>query len=84
MNRTFFKALLELALLTYVVGFLGLVSADTFDVTSIGAWKASAVAAFPPVLVVVYGAVARFAGNFASPLVVDTRVAPSLANTTGE
>lgn len=73
MNRTYFKALAELVVLTYAVAFLGLVTADGFDITSIGAWKAAAVAAVPPVLVAVYGVVARLAGNFASPLVVDTR-----------
>lgn len=73
MNKTYAKALFELVVLTYLAGFLGLVSADGFDVTSLGAWKAAAVAAFPPVLVAVYGVVSRLVGNFASPLVVDTR-----------
>lgn len=73
MNKTFFKALFELALLTYVAGFLGLVAADGFDVTSLGAWKAAAVAAFPPVLAILYGAFARLVGNYASPFAVDTR-----------
>jgi len=75
-NRTFFKSLAELALVTYVVGFLGLVSAAGFDVLDLAAWKAAAVAAFPPVLAVLYGAVARFKGNFASALAVDTRDRP--------
>lgn len=73
MNRTYFKALLELVLVTYGVAFLGLVTADGFDVLSIAAWKAAAVAAFPSVLVALYGAMARLKGNFASPLAVDTR-----------
>lgn len=73
MNKTYAKALFELVVLTYAVGFLGLVAADGFDVTSLGAWKSAGVAAFPPVLVAVYGFVARLAGNFRSPLVVDTR-----------
>ncbi|AMD42775.1 hypothetical protein SEA_XKCD426_34 [Streptomyces phage Xkcd426] len=73
MNRTYFKALFELVALTYAVAFLGLVTADGFDIVSLAAWKSAAVAAFPPVLVAVYGVVARLAGNFASPLAVDTR-----------
>lgn len=73
MSKTYLKALLELVVLTYLAGFLGLVSADGFDVTSLGAWKAAAVAAFPPVLVVLYGVFARLKGNYQSPLAVDTR-----------
>lgn len=73
MNRKYFLALLELAVLTYVTGFLGLVSAAGFDIVSLAAWKSAALAAFPPVLVVLYGAVARLKGNYASPLAVDTR-----------
>jgi hypothetical protein len=73
MNRKYFLALLELVVLTYAAGFLGLVTADGFDILSLAAWKAAAVAAIPPVLVVIYGAVARLRGNFASPLAVDTR-----------
>lgn len=75
MNKVYFKALLELIVLTYAVSFLGLVTADGFDIVSLAAWKSAAVAAIPPVLVAVYGVVARLAGNFASPLVVDTRPA---------
>lgn len=81
MSKTYLKALLELVLLTYAVSFLGLVSADTFDVTDLGAWKAAAVAAIPPVLVALYGAISRLAGNFNSPLVVDTRDAASTPRT---
>jgi hypothetical protein len=73
MNKIFFKSLAELAVVTYLTAFLGLVTADAFDVTSILAWKAAAVSAIPAVLAVVYGAVARFRGNFASALAVDTR-----------
>lgn len=73
MNRTFLKSLAELVLVTYAVTFFGLVSAAGFDIMSLAAWKAAAVAAFPPVLVAVYGVLARFKGNFASALAVDTR-----------
>lgn len=73
MNKTFVKALTELVVLTYAVSFLGLITADGFDLLSLAAWKSAAVAAIPPVLVVVYGVVARLKGNYASPLAVDTR-----------
>lgn len=73
MNKTYAKALLELVVMTYGVGFLSLVSAAGFDIMSLAAWKSAVVAAFPPVLVALYGAVAKHAGNGASPLVVDTR-----------
>jgi hypothetical protein len=69
----FVKALVELALLTYLAGFFGLISADGFDLTSLGAWKAAAIAALPPVLVVVYGVLSGVVGNYNSPLLVDTR-----------
>ena len=73
MDRTYFKALLELVVLTYAVSVLGLVTADGFDVTSLSAWKTAAVAGIPAVLAAVYGTVARVAGNRRSPLAVDTR-----------
>lgn len=67
------KSLLELVAVTYAVTFLGLVTAAGFDITNIASVKAAAVAAIPAVLSAVYGVVARLAGNFNSPLVVDTR-----------
>ncbi len=58
-----------------MVSLLGLLTADGFDLLSLAAWKASTVAALPPVLIAVYGVLARLAGNLNSPLVVDTREA---------
>lgn len=58
------KSLLELVLATYAFTFLGLLLADGFDLTSISAVKAAAVASVPSALSVVYGALARFVGSF--------------------
>lgn len=73
MNTTYLKSLLELALLTYAVTFLGLITADGFDLLNLGAVKAAATASLPAALAVVYGALARLLGNFNSPMAVDTR-----------
>lgn len=67
------KSLAELVVLTYVVGFLGLLTANGFDLTDLSAVKAASVAAVPTALAVVYGALARLLGNANSALVVDTR-----------
>ena len=73
MNRKYLKSLLELALLTYAVAFLGLLTADGFDLLNLGAVKAAATSSLPAGLAVVYGALARLLGNFNSALAVDTR-----------
>lgn len=70
---TYLKSLVELTLATYAVTFLGLLLATGFDLTDISAVKAAAVASVPAALAVVYGALARFIGNFSSALAVDTR-----------
>lgn len=72
MNRTYLKALAELVLVTYGAALLALLTADGFNITSLSAWKEAAIDAVPTVLVVLYGVVARFKGNYASPLAVDT------------
>lgn len=69
----YLKSLAELAGLTYAVSFLGLLTAAGFDVTSLTAVKAAAVAAFPSVLAVLYGAAVKGLGNRQSALAVDTR-----------
>lgn len=76
MNRTFFKSLAELVLITYGASFFGLLAADGFDYLSLAAWKAAALAAAPAAVAVIYGAFARLVGNFGSALVVDTRQRP--------
>lgn len=73
MNTTYLKSLVELALLTFAVTFLGLITADGFDLLNLGAVKAAATASLPAALAVVYGALARLLGNFNSALAVDTR-----------
>lgn len=73
MNTTYLKSLVELALLTFAVTFLGLITADGFDLLNLGAVKAAATASLPAALAVIYGALARLLGNFNSALAVDTR-----------
>lgn len=70
---TYLKSLAELTVVTYATAFLGLVLANDFDLTDISALKASAMAALPAALAVVYGALARLKGNYDSALAVDTR-----------
>lgn len=70
---TYLKSLAELTLLTYLVTFLGLLTANGFDLTNLGAVKAAAVASIPAAMAVVYGALARLIGNYNSALAVDTR-----------
>lgn len=69
----YLKSLIELVAVTYGTAFLGLVLANDFDLTDIGALKAAATAALPAGLSVVYSAFARFKGNYDSALAVDTR-----------
>lgn len=69
----YLKSLAELTGAAYATSFLGLLLASGFDLTDIGALRAAAVAAVPAGLAVVYGALARFKGNYASALAVDTR-----------
>ena len=73
MNLTYLKSLLELVLLTFAVTFLGLITADGFNLLDVGALKAAAVASVPAALAVLYGAVVRLLGNFNSAMAVDTR-----------
>lgn len=69
----YLKSLAELAGLTYAASFLGLLTATGFDITNLTAVKAAGIAAFPSVLVVLYGAVVKALGNRNSALAVDTR-----------
>jgi len=60
------KLLIDLAertAATYAVTFLGLLVADGFDLTSVSALRASAVAAIPAALTVIKGALASFVGD---------------------
>ncbi|MFE6050538.1 holin [Kitasatospora sp. NPDC056446] len=61
--RKFIIDLVERTVATYAVAFLGLLLADRFDLASLGALKAAAVAALPAALTVVKGAVATFVGD---------------------
>lgn len=69
----YLKSLVELVVAVYAFTFLGTVTAAGFDLTDISAVKAAAVAAVPAALAVIYGALARFVGNYQSALAVDTR-----------
>ncbi|MFJ7907374.1 holin [Kitasatospora sp. NPDC096204] len=64
--RKFILDLVERTVTTYAAAFLGLLLADKFDLTSMGALKAAAVAALPAALSVVKGAVATRVGDPAS------------------
>ncbi|MFJ6621321.1 holin [Kitasatospora sp. NPDC091335] len=55
--------LVERTVATYAAAFLGLLLADGFDLTSISALKAAALAALPAALTVVKGAVASRVGD---------------------
>ncbi|MEU1284895.1 holin [Kitasatospora sp. NPDC005856] len=55
--------LVERTVATYAVAFLGLLLADNFDLTSVGALRAAAVAALPAALTVVKGTVSTFVGD---------------------
>ncbi|MFF4380964.1 holin [Kitasatospora sp. NPDC092039] len=55
--------LVERTVATYATAFLGLLLADGFDLTSISALKAAALAALPAALTVVKGAVATRVGD---------------------
>ncbi|MFF2660040.1 holin [Kitasatospora sp. NPDC058032] len=61
--RTFIIDLTERTLATYAATFLGLLLADNFDLTSIGALRAAAVAALPAALSVLKGAAAKRVGD---------------------
>lgn len=71
--KTYAKSLFELTAVTYAVTFLGLVLSDGFDLMSLSSLRSAAVASIPAGLAVLYGALARFKGNYASALAVDTR-----------
>lgn len=70
---TYLKSLGELVLVTFLFSFLGLLTADGFDLLNVSALKAAAVSSLPSVAAVLYGAVARWKGDLNSALVVDTR-----------
>jgi hypothetical protein len=61
--RKFWLDLTERTVATYAVAFLGLLLADGFDLTSISALKAAAVAALPAALTVLKGAIGTFVGD---------------------
>ncbi|MGW3072381.1 holin [Kitasatospora sp. NPDC001132] len=61
--RKFILDLVERTVATYAVAFLGLLLADQFDLTSLSALKAAAVAALPAALTVLKGAISTFVGD---------------------
>lgn len=63
MMRRFWLDLAERTVATYVVALLGLLAADGFDLTSLGALKAAGVAALPAALTVVKSAAASLVGD---------------------
>lgn len=67
MNQ-YFKSLFELVVLTYGVTFLGLVTANGFDLFDVSALRAAAGSALPAALVVVYAALVKRLGDRNSAL----------------
>lgn len=76
----FLRATAELAALTYVSSFLGLLLASEADIINLSALKSAAAAAMSPALTVVYGALLRLKGDWNSPLGTDTRERPVAGN----
>ena len=70
---SYVKSLVEQTAATYALAFLGLLLANGFDLTDLGAVKVAAIASVPAALRVVYGALAGFVGNPGSASFVDTR-----------
>jgi hypothetical protein len=64
--QKFWLDLTERTIATYAVTFLGLLLADGFDLTSVSALRAAAVAAIPAGLTVVKSAIASFVGDSGS------------------
>ncbi|MEU1309526.1 hypothetical protein ABZ419_11610 [Streptomyces cinnamoneus] len=58
----FFLDLVERTLATYLTTYFGLLLADGFDLTSISALKAAAIAALPAALTVVKAAIGSMVG----------------------
>lgn len=71
MNR-FLLDVVERTVATYATTFLGLLLASGFDLTSLGALKAAAVAAIPAALTVIKGVLAGFVGDPNSAAVLPT------------
>ncbi|GGP64658.1 holin [Streptomyces sp. L500] len=63
MNRKVLLDIAERTLAAYVTTFLGIIIADGFDLTSISALKAAAVAALPAALSVIKGAIGSRFGD---------------------
>lgn len=61
-----FTDMLERAIATYAVAFLGLLLADGVDLTSVSVLKAAAIAALPAGLTVVKSFLASFIGDTSS------------------
>ncbi|MET8297389.1 holin [Streptomyces sp. NPDC005180] len=55
--------IVERTIATYAATFLGLLLADGFDITSLGALKAASIAALPAALSVVKGALGPLVGD---------------------
>jgi hypothetical protein len=66
----FFLDLAERVVATYLAGFLGLLLANGFDLTSVSALRAAAVAALPAAITVIKGFIATFIGDPNTPAVL--------------
>jgi hypothetical protein len=59
----FLTDLVERVIATYATAFLGLLLANGFDLTDLGAVKAAAIASIPAALSIIKGVLARFVGD---------------------
>ncbi|MEV5510310.1 holin [Streptomyces orinoci] len=63
MNKKVLIDIAERTIAAYVTTFLGLILADGFNLTSVSALKAAAIAALPAALSVIKGAIGRYIGD---------------------
>ncbi|KNB50327.1 holin [Streptomyces caatingaensis] len=63
MNKKVLVDIAERTVAAYLTTFIGLLLADGFDLTSVSALKAAAIAALPAALSVIKGALGRYVGD---------------------
>ncbi|MFF4157987.1 holin [Streptomyces sp. NPDC001678] len=83
MDRKVLLDIAERTLAAYVTTFLGIVIADGFDLTSISALKAAAIAALPAALSVIKGAIGSRFGDKSSAAWLPERDKPGAGTPAG-
>ncbi|RLU82274.1 hypothetical protein CTZ27_30455 [Streptomyces griseocarneus] len=82
-SRKVLVDILERTLAAYVTTFLGLIIADGFDLTSVSALKAAAIASLPAALSVIKGAIGSRFGDTGSAAWLPRRSAGGSGGTAG-